>query len=197
MISTAWWWERLGEDGLVVGTAWWWGRLDDGDGLMMGTAWWWGRLGDEDGLMMRTAWWWERLDDEDGLLMMRTIYLSTLNWADKEFFLIFLYIASLEQAWQNPSNIKPRIELRALISPIRSNINPRVGFELLSETRLYGQARCNQIKRFEICVNLADAKLISYMSCDYIFYSSVSLKTNCLIHQMQNRFIYVKFDFEI
>jgi hypothetical protein len=71
---------------------------------------------------------------------MRTIYLSTLNWADKEFFLIFLYIASLEQAWQNPSNTNPRVGLRALISPTRSNINPRVGFELLSETRLYDHA---------------------------------------------------------
>jgi hypothetical protein len=30
--------------------------------------------------------------------------------------------------------------LRALISSTRSDINPRVGFELLSETQLYGQA---------------------------------------------------------
>jgi hypothetical protein len=109
---------------------------------------------------MRTASWWERLDDEDVLLMrwMKTIYLSTLNWADKEFFLTFLYIASLGQAWQNPSNINPRVELRALISSIRSNINPRVElralissirsninsrieFELLFETQFYGQAR--------------------------------------------------------
>jgi hypothetical protein len=30
--------------------------------------------------------------------------------------------------------------LRALISLIRSDINPRVGFELLSETQFYGQA---------------------------------------------------------
>jgi hypothetical protein len=73
-------------------------------------------------------------------LMMRTIYLSTLNWADKEFFLIFLYIASLEQTWQNPSNINSRVGLRALISPTRSNINSRVGFELLSEIQFYGQA---------------------------------------------------------
>jgi hypothetical protein len=72
---------------------------------------------------------------------MRTIYLSTLNWADKEFFLIFLYIASLEQTWQNPSDINPRIGLRALISSTRSDINPRVGFELLSETQSYGQAK--------------------------------------------------------
>jgi hypothetical protein len=34
--------------------------------------------------------------------------------------------------------------LRALISPTRSNINPRVGFELLSETQLYGQARFSE-----------------------------------------------------
>jgi hypothetical protein len=126
MMSTAWWWERLDEDDLVMRTTWWWGRLDD-----------------EDGLMMRTAWWWGRLDDENDL-MMRTIYLSTLNWADKEFFLTFLHIASLGQAWQNPSNINLRIELRALISPIRSNINPRVGFELLSETQSYGQAKKNE-----------------------------------------------------
>jgi hypothetical protein len=77
---------------------------------------------------------------------MRTIYLSTLNWADKEFFFTFLYIASLGQAWQNPSNINPRIELRALISPTRSNTNPRIGFELLSETQLYGQAINNLSK---------------------------------------------------
>jgi hypothetical protein len=124
-----------GGDGLMAGTAWWWGRLGGGDGVVVGTAWWWGRLGGGDGLMVRTAWWWGRLDD-----MMRTIYLSTLNWADKEFFLTFLYIARLGQAWQNPSNTNSRIELRALISSTRSNINPRVGFELLSETRLYGQA---------------------------------------------------------
>jgi TATA-binding protein-associated factor Taf7 len=30
--------------------------------------------------------------------------------------------------------------LRALISPTRSDINPRIGFELLSETQLYVQA---------------------------------------------------------
>jgi hypothetical protein len=138
MVSTAWWWGRLGGDGLV-GTAWWWGRLDGKNVLMVGTAWWWGRLGGEDDLVMRTACWWGRLADE-----MRTIYLSTLNWADKEFFLTFLYIASLGQAWQNPSNINPRVELRALISPTRSDINPRVGFELLSETRFYGQANRDQ-----------------------------------------------------
>jgi hypothetical protein len=73
-------------------------------------------------------------------LMMRTIYLSTLNWADKEFFLIFLYIASLEQTWQNSSNINSRIELKALISSTRSNINSRVEFELLFETQFYDQA---------------------------------------------------------
>jgi hypothetical protein len=73
-------------------------------------------------------------------LIMRTIYLSTLNWADKEFFLTFLYIASVGQAWQNPSNTNPRVGLRALINPTRSDINPRVGFELLSETQFYGQA---------------------------------------------------------
>jgi hypothetical protein len=78
---------------------------------------------------------------------MRTIYLSTLNWADKEFFLTFLYIASLGQAWQNPSDINPRVGLRALISPTRSNINPRVGFELLSETQSYGQANNISTKR--------------------------------------------------
>jgi hypothetical protein len=117
----------------------WWKWLDDENDLMMKTTWWWERLDDEDDLMMRTTWWWERFDDENDL-MMRTIYLSTLNWADKEIFLIFLYIASLEQTWQNSSNINPRIESRALISPIRSNINPRIGFELLSETQLYDQA---------------------------------------------------------
>jgi hypothetical protein len=131
-MSTAWWWALLGDDdGLVVATAWW-GRLD-GDGLMR-TAWW-GRL-DGDGLM-GTAWWWGRLASE---MMMGTIYLSTLNWADKEFFLIFLYIASLKQAWQNSSNINPRVDLRALMSSIRSNINPRIGFELLFETQFYDQA---------------------------------------------------------
>jgi hypothetical protein len=122
---------------LMIRTAWWWERLDKND--LMRTTWWWERLDDENDLMMRTTWWWERLDDENNL-MMRTIYLSTLNWADKEFFLIFLYIASLEQAWQNPSNTNPRVGLRAPISPTRSNTNPRVGFELLSETQLYGQA---------------------------------------------------------
>jgi hypothetical protein len=71
---------------------------------------------------------------------MRTIYLSTLNWADNEFFLIFSYIASLEQTWQNSSNINSRVELRALISSIRTNINPRLGFELLFETQFYDQA---------------------------------------------------------
>jgi hypothetical protein len=120
-------------------TTWWWERLSDEDGLMMRTTWWWERLDDEDGLMMRTTWWWERLDDENDL-MMRTIYLSTLNWADKEFFLTFLYIARLGQAWQNPSDINPKVGLRALISPTRSDINPRVGFELLSEIQPYGQA---------------------------------------------------------
>jgi hypothetical protein len=137
-MSTAWWWGRLDENDLMRTS--WWGRLDRDD-LMMRTTWWWGRLDDENDLMMRTTWWWERLDDEDDLLMrwMRTTYLSTLNWADKEFFLTFLYIASLEQAWQNSSNINLRIELRALISSNRSNINPRVGFELLSETQLYDQ----------------------------------------------------------
>jgi hypothetical protein len=109
---------------------------------MMKTTWWWKRLDVENDLMMKTTWWWERFDDENDLLVrwMKTIYLSTLNWVDKEFFLTFLYIASLEQTWQNSSNINPRIELRALISPTRSDINPRVGFELLSETQFYGQA---------------------------------------------------------
>jgi hypothetical protein len=145
MMRTAWW-ERLDEDGLMR-TTWWWERFDDEDGLMMRTAWWWERLDDENDLMMRTAWWWRRLSDEDDLLVrwMRTIYLSTLNWADKEFFLTFLFIASLGQAWQNPSNTNPRIGLRALISPTRSDINPRVGFELLSETQFYGQARWSDI----------------------------------------------------
>jgi hypothetical protein len=142
VMGTAWWGRLGGENGLMVRTAWWWGRLGDENGLMMRTAWWWERLDDRDDLMMRTAWWWKRLDDENDLLMrwMRTIYLPTLNWADKEFCLTFLYIASLGQAWQNPSDTNPRVGLRALISSIRSNINPRVGFELLSETQLYGQA---------------------------------------------------------
>jgi hypothetical protein len=117
--------------------------------LVVGTAWWWGWLGGGDGLVVGTAWWWGRLDGEDGLVM-RTIYLSTLNWADKEFFLTFLYIASLGQAWQNPSDTNPKVGLRALISPTRSDTNPRVGFELLSETQPYGQATyfnhaCNRI----------------------------------------------------
>jgi hypothetical protein len=103
----------------------------------MTTTWWWKRLDDENDLMMRTTWWWERLASK---MIRETINFSTLNWADKEFFLIFLYIASLEQTWQNSSNINPKIELRALISPIRSNINSRVGFELLSETQFYDQA---------------------------------------------------------
>jgi hypothetical protein len=145
-VGTAWWWGRLGGDVLVVRTAWWWERLDGGDGLVMGTAWWWGRLGGEDGLVVRTAWWWRRLDDENGLVM-RTIYLPTLNWADKEFFLTFLYIASVGQAWQNPSDTNPRVGLRALISPTRSDTNPRVGFELLSETQPYGQA--TKYRQFE------------------------------------------------
>jgi hypothetical protein len=145
-MSTAWWWGRLGGDDLV-GTAWWWERLDDENGLMMRTAWWWGRLGDEDGMVVRTAWWWGRLDGRDGLLVrwMGTIYLPTLNWADKEFFLTFLYIASLEQTWQNSSNINPRVELRALISSTRSNINSRVGFELLFETQFYDQTTYDNI----------------------------------------------------
>jgi hypothetical protein len=134
-----WWWALLDDEDGLVRMTWWWGRLGDGDGLVVGTAWWWGRLGGENDLVVGTTWWWRRLDDEDDL-MMRTIYLSTLNWADKQFFLTFLYIASLGQAWQNPSEINPRIGLRALISPTRSNINPRVGFELLSETQSYGQA---------------------------------------------------------
>jgi hypothetical protein len=132
------WWERLGGgDGLVVRTAWWWERLDDGDGLVMRTTWWWGRLGGEDGLVVGTAWWWGRLASK---VIRGTIYLPTLNWADKEFFLTFPYIASLGQAWQNPSDTNPRVGLRALISPTRSDTNPRVGFELLSETQPYGQA---------------------------------------------------------
>jgi hypothetical protein len=96
--------------------------------------------------MMKTIWWWKRLDDENDLMMkttfideMRTIYLSTLNWVDKEFFFIFLHIASLEQTWQNSSNINFKIELRALINSIRSNINLRIEFELLFEIRFYDQ----------------------------------------------------------
>jgi hypothetical protein len=96
---------------------------------------WWKRL-DENDLMKTT--WWERLD-KNNLLMMRTIYLSTLNWADKEFFLIFSYIVNLEQTWQNSSYINSRIELRALISSIRLNINPRIEFELLPEIQFYDQ----------------------------------------------------------
>ncbi len=88
-----WWWALLGDEDGLLRTAWW-ERLDEND-LMMRTTSWWGRLDDENDLMMRTTWWWERLADENDLLLMRTIYLSTLNWADKEFFLIFLYIASL------------------------------------------------------------------------------------------------------
>jgi hypothetical protein len=123
----------------MMNIVWWWRRFDDDDNLMMRTTWWWERLDDENDLMMKTIWWWKRFDDENDL-MMKTIYLSTLNWVDKEFFFIFLYIVNLEQTWQNSSNINLRVELRALISSIRSNINPRVEFELLSETQPYGQA---------------------------------------------------------
>jgi hypothetical protein len=87
--------------------------------------------------------------------MMRTIYLSTLNRADKEFFLTFLYIANVEQAWQNPSNINLRVELRALISSTRSNIDPWVGFELLSETQVYGQAIRDQCE-FDFVLRTCD-----------------------------------------
>jgi hypothetical protein len=145
-----WWWALLGDENGLVETAWW-GRLDED--VLIGTAWWWGRLGDEDGLMVRTAWWWERLGGGDDLLVrwMGTIYLPTLNWADKEFFLIFLYIASLGQAWQNPSDINPRVGLRAVITPTRSDTNPRVGFKLLSETQPYGQANCTyKINRYKM-----------------------------------------------
>ncbi len=121
--------------------------LDNEHCLMMRTTWW-RRFDDENDLMMKTTWWWKRFDDENDL-MMRTIYFSTLNWADKEFFFIFLYIANLEQTWQNSSNINPRIELRALISSIRSNINPRVGFELLSEIQSYDQASRSSFKNRE------------------------------------------------
>ncbi len=168
VMGTAWWWGRLGgEDGLVVGTTWWWERLGGEDGLMVR-----GWLGDEDDLMMRTAWWWGRLDDENGL-MMRTIYLPTLNWADKEFFLTFLYIASLGQAWQNPSNINPKVGLRALISSTRSNTNPRIGFELLSETQLYGQAtvdreRHNHKRRLHSCSIMSLSCLCScFKRCEF------------------------------
>jgi hypothetical protein len=84
---------------------------------------------------------------------MRTIYLSTLNSADKEFFLTFLYIASLGQAWQNPSDTNSRVGLRALISPTRSDINPRVGFELLSETQPYGQANFTRRNSLDVIVD--------------------------------------------
>jgi hypothetical protein len=145
MMRTTWWWERLDdENDLMMKTIWWWKRFDDENDLMMKTIWWWRRFDDENDLMMKTIWWWKRFDDENDLLMMKTIYLSTLNWVDKEFFLIFLYIVNLEQTWQNSSNINSRIELRALISSTRSNINPRVGFELLSETRFYGQANLDR-----------------------------------------------------
>jgi hypothetical protein len=118
----------------------WWKRFDDND-LMMKTIWWWKRFDDENDLMMKTIWWWKRFDDENDLLMkwMKTIYLSTLNWVDKEFFLIFLYIANLEQTWQNSSNINFKIELRALINLNRSNINLRIEFELLFEIQFYDQ----------------------------------------------------------
>jgi hypothetical protein len=130
----------------------WWKRLDKND-LMMRTIWWWRRLDDENDLMMITIWWWEWHDDENDLLMMKMIYLSTLNRVDKEFFLIFLYIASLEQTWQNSSNINLKIELKALINSIRSNINSRIEFELLFEIQFYDQIMLdmkNQTKsRFE------------------------------------------------
>jgi hypothetical protein len=146
--------------------------------LMMRTTWWWERLDDENDLMMRTTWWWKRLDDENDL-MMRTIYLSTLNWADKEFFLIFLYIASLEQTWQNSSNINLRIELRALISSIRSDINPRVEFELLSEIQFYGQANIDvEISTFLNLqfVTFCVTRFYCVWSCDKPFILFVCVK---------------------
>jgi hypothetical protein len=115
----------------------WWKRFDEHD--LMNTIWW-KRLDEND--LIKTIWW-KRFNKND-LLRMKTIYLSTLNWADKEFFFIFLYIASLEQTWQNSSNINPRIKLRALISSTRSNINPRVGFEFLSDIQFYDQAMHDQ-----------------------------------------------------
>jgi hypothetical protein len=85
----------------------------------MKTAGWWGLLDDEDCLMTRNAWWWgllmwwERLGDENGLMVRTT--------------------AILGQAWLNTSDINPRVDLKARISPIRTDTNPRVGFELLPE----------------------------------------------------------------
>jgi hypothetical protein len=151
----------------------WWKRLDNENDLMMRTTWWWKRFDDEDDLMMKTTWWWRRLDDEDDL-MMRTIYLSTLNWADKEFFLIFLYIASLGQTWQNPSNINPRVGLRALISPIRSNINPRVGFELLFETQLYD--------RLQRTSSAKTIKFFQILHFDLIICNKTFDETTCIAH---------------
>ncbi len=149
MIKTTWW-KRLDEKDLIRET-WWWERFDDEDDLMMRTIWWWERLDDKNDLMMKTTCWWIRLAVNEN----NTVYLSTLNWVDKKFFLIFLYIANLEQTWQNSSNINSRIELRALISSIRSNINPRIEFELLSETRFYDQTIFEAFRDFVTNVSFA------------------------------------------
>jgi hypothetical protein len=141
-------------------------------------------------------------------LMMRTIYLPTLDWADKEFFLTFLYIASLGQAWQNPSNINPRVGLRALISPTRSDINPRVGFELLSETQPYGQARFSHLKIVLIVTAVYDwislcrslvIKVSSKNSKDFQLISSEMLfvemlrffNQKCSVYLVRDALIYV------
>ncbi len=58
------------------------------------------------------AWWWWA-----GLVGLGR-YLPTLNSADEENFLTLPYvIVSLEQAWQNPSNINPRVTLEFLMCP--------------------------------------------------------------------------------
>jgi hypothetical protein len=118
-------------------------------------------------------WWWKRLDDENDLLIMKTIYLSTLNWIDKEFFLIFLYIASLEQTWQNSSNINSRIELRTLISSIRSNINLRIEFELLFKTRFYDQTNHLNVEiNFEILFDFLHERYLSKTTFEFIYLNS-------------------------
>jgi hypothetical protein len=90
-----------------------------------------------------------------------------LNWADKEFFLIFLYIASLEQTWQNSSNINSRIELRALINSTRSNINSRIEFKFSFETQLYDQINLKNyvmiMTRFK-CLKKIKRKI--FLRCD-------------------------------
>jgi hypothetical protein len=169
-MSTAWWWRRLDEDGLMR-TAWWgrldedglmrtawWGRLGD-DGLMR-TAWWgrldedglvmtawWGRL-DEDGLMrtglMRTAWW-GRLGDENGLMMLVRWWIYT---AVKSFYLIlsnlmFRTINLSGRVWTSDNTVaKTRPDPSDnIFCPTRGL--DRVGLSDMFETQPCGQPKFN------------------------------------------------------